>query len=265
VATISRLALVPILALAVAAAAGAEPGTVEEIDACVRANRPADASVAALTFRARDRVGAATEKSATLSWKRFDDGLSRVVLRFHYPNDLRGSAVLLVEKGDAEPDMFMCLPALGKVRRVTTRMVSSSLFGTDFSYEDFQRLQGYSRSLASRRLGDTDFAGRPAWVVERRFAEDSGSAYERIVDTIDRETCVPLQTESFEVGGRLRKVLSSDPAKIERVDGLWVPRSLRMRDVLDETETELVVEKVEVDEPIPRKVFSRADLDRNCR
>ena len=253
-----------VLAIGLATSAAAEPETVEEIDACIRANRPEQTSVATLTFRAMDRVGSVTEKSGTLTWKNFDNGLSRVVLRFHYPNDLRGSAVLLIEKKEKLPDMFMCLPALQKVRRVTTRMVSSSMFGTDFSYEDFQRLQGYSQSLTSRRLEDAVVAGRPVYVVERTLAADSGSAYERIVDYVDRETCVPLKTESHESGGRLRKALSADPAKIERIEGLWVSRSNVMRDLLDETETSLDVEKIEINERVSRKVFTSTDLERNC-
>jgi hypothetical protein len=265
VATIPRLIPTLILAIGLASvAAAAELETAEEIDACISANRPEQTSVATLTFRAKDRVGSVTEKSGTLTWKKFDDGLSRVVLRFHYPNDLRGSAVLLIGKKEKLPDMFMCLPALQKVRRVTTRMVSSSMFGTDFSYEDFQRLQGYSQSLTSRRLEDAVVDGRPVYVVERTLAADSGSAYERIVDYVDRETCVALKTESHETGGRLRKALIADPAKLERIGGLWVPRSSVMRDLLDETETSLEVEKIEIDEKVSRKVFTKTDLERNC-
>ena len=262
---IPRIVPTLILSIGLASAAAAQPETVEEIDACIRANRPEQTSVATLTFRAKDRVGSVTEKGATLTWKEFDDGISRVVLRFHYPNDLRGSAVLLIENEEKAPDMFMCLPALQKVRRVTTHMVSSSMFGTDFSYEDFQRLQGFSQTLTSRRLEDTVVDGRPAFVVERKLAADSGSAYERIVETIDRETCVPLVNESYESGDRLRKVLRSDPAKLERNGGRWVPRSNVMRDLLDETETSLEVEKVEFDEKVSRKVFTKTDLERNCR
>ncbi len=262
--TIARLIPALMLAIGLASAAAAEPETVEEIDACIRANRPKQTSVATLTFRTKDRVGSVTEKSGTLNWKKFDDGLSRVVLRFHYPNNLRGSAILLIEKREKVPEMFMCLPALQKVRRVTTRMVSSSMFGTDFSYEDFQRLQGYSESLTSRRLEDAVFDGRPVYVVERKFADDSGSAYDRIVDYVDSETCVPLKTESHESGGRLRKVLSADPAKLERIGGLWVPRSIVMRDLLDETETSLDVEKIEIDERVSRKALTKTDLERNC-
>ena len=47
-------------------------------------------------------------------------------------------------------DMFMFLPELGKTRRITTQMVQGNMMGTDFSYEDFQRLQGMITSLDAR-------------------------------------------------------------------------------------------------------------------
>ncbi len=256
------LILVSILALQLASAVRAEARSADEVDACIRETRPAETSVLTVSFRSKDRVGAVTEKSATLHWKRFDDDLSRIVLRFRYPSDVRGSAVLLIEAKERAPEMFMCLPALQKVRRVTTHMVSSSMFGTDFSYEDFQRLQGYTVSAAKLRLEDAVVAGRPAFVVERTLGTDS--AYERIVDFVDQETCLPLRTESYERGGRLRKVLTADPAAFELSGSVWVAKSVLMRDLLDETETALLVEKIEIDTRIKKKVFFARDLEARC-
>ena len=259
------LILASILALQSASVVRSETRSADEIDACIRKNRPAESSVLTISFRSKDRFGAVTEKSGTLSWKRFDNDLSRIVLRFQYPNDVRGSAVLLIEAKERAPEMFMCLPALQKVRRVTTHMVSSSMFGTDFSYEDFQRLQGYTASAAKLRLEDAVVADRPAFVVERTLGTDSGSAYDRIVDFVDQETCLPLRTESYERGGRLRKVLTADPAAFEFSGSVWVAKSTLMRDLLDGTETALLVEKIEIDTKIKRKVFSMRDLDARCR
>ncbi len=253
------------LALQPAPAVRAESRSADEIDSCIRKNRPTETSVLEVSFRSKDRIGGITEKSGTLSWKRFDGDLSRLVLRFRYPNDVRGAAVLLIEAKERAPEMFMCIPALQKVRRVTTRTVSSSLFGTDFSYEDFQRLQGYTASVSKLRLEDAVLADRPAFVVERTLEPDAGSAYGRIVDFVDQETCLPLRTESYERGGRLRKVLTADPAAFEFSGSVWVARSMLMRDLLDETETALLVEKVEIDTKLNRKVFSTRDLEARCR
>ena len=71
--------------------------------------------------------------------------MSKVVLKVLEPPDLRDTGVLFIEKKDDPADMFIYLPDLEKVRRVTTRMLSGSLFGSDFTYEDFQQIQGMAR------------------------------------------------------------------------------------------------------------------------
>ena len=60
-----------------------------------------------------------------------------MLLRVHEPADLEGAGLLLLEKSD-RTDMFIYLPDLKKVKRVTSHMLSGSLFGSDFSYEDFE-------------------------------------------------------------------------------------------------------------------------------
>jgi len=252
-------------ALALAAAAGARPATLEELEACVRGNRPPESSVQTVLFRTRDRADRTSESRARIYWKRFDDGLSQAMLRMSDPPTQRGAGVLMIEKKDARADLFMYLPELGRARRVTARMVSGSLFGTDFSYEDFERLQGYARDPQSEMRDGGELDGRPVVAVESRPAPDSGSAYERSVTLFDAETCVPLESRFYERGEEPRKVLRADPARVEEQGGRHVPRLLRMQDLRDGTSTELVVEEIDLDADVPRKIFSQRELESGGR
>ena len=251
-------------ALALSSPARGAP-TAEELEACIRANEPEESSVQTVLMRTRDRADQVSESRAKIYWKRFDDGLSRVMLRMTDPPTQRDSAVLMIEKKDAKADLFMYLPELRRVRRVTTRMVSGSLFGTDFSYEDFERLQGYARDQVSEIRGPEDRDGRSVLVVESRPATDAGSAYERSVTVLDAETCVALESSFYEQGDEPRKVLRADPAKIEERDGRHFPRQVTMTDLRDGTSTEVVAEELEVDVSIPRKMFSQRELESGAR
>ena len=155
----------------------------------------------------------------------------------------------------------MYLPALDKVKRITNRMVSGSMFGTDFSYEDFERLQGLADDAELERLADTTIDGQTVLVTRSKPREDSGSTYERIVTYVDPETCVPLKTEFWEPGERLRKVSTVDREKVEREGKSWIPRELLMRDLRDETETRLVIDEIAVGVEIHRKMFSSRELE----
>ena len=256
------IVLAALLAVGLPAAA-VEPGaTASEIRSCVEANLPKETSVQTVVFRAHDRMGTITEAQATIYWRKFEDGLSRVLIRFVSPADLRGASVLLLERSKDERDIFMYLPALEKVKRITSHMMTGSMFGTDFSYEDFEHFVDYAGEATPARLTDAMVDGKPAFVLESRPGEKEASGYRRIVETIDPETCVRLKTELYEAGDRLRKVASSDRSAILRVKDLWYAPTLLLRDLRDETQTELSIEKIEVGVEIPKKMFSQSELTR---
>jgi outer membrane lipoprotein-sorting protein len=82
---------------------------------------------------------------------------------------------------------------------------------------------------------------------------------------IDKETCVPLRTESYERGDELRKLLTADSSTITREGALWVPRQQTMKDLRDQTQTDLVIEQIEIDAKIHRKMFSARELEAGAR
>jgi Outer membrane lipoprotein-sorting protein len=262
-AALAGAALAVLLLLGLAAPAvrsDPTPETAREIEDCARATLPRDSSIQTVFLSARDRAGGSRDLRARIYWKRFDDGRSRVLLRVTDPPDMRGAGLLFVEK-ETRNDTFLYLPALRRVRRVTTRMVSSTLFGTDLSLEDFERLQGLARGPDPTRLPDGVVRDRPVYVLEAELGNGADSAYERIVSYIDRETCVPLRVEYYEPGGRLRKAIEADPAQIVSAGGARVPRHLSATDLRDDTSTEIVVEEIEVGAPVSRHLFSARFLE----
>jgi len=235
--------------------------TVEEIQACNDDNLPERTSIETVSLQAKDRIGAITTSKAKLYWRRFDDGLSKVMMRFFAPPDLRNSALLMLENEKRANDLFIYLPELGRVKRITSRMTSSSMFGTDFSYEEFERLQGMATRSPSVLLGNRSIEGRPAYLIEMRPTEESKSAYERIRSFIDHETCTVLRSEFYERGDAPRKVLSAVVSSItHEAEDVWVVRRFVMRDLRDETETEMVIESVEIGIDISQKTFSEREL-----
>jgi hypothetical protein len=243
-----------------AAAVNIEVGEdLEEITDCVKANRPRLSAEQSVTLRTLDRTGSARVSNATIYWQQFDEN-SKALIRFTAPADLRGSALLLIQKGE-RADMFMYLPELRRVRRVTKRSVSGSMFGTDFSYEDFERFQGFAGDGEARRLPDEEIEGRKVFVVEGKPSRGEESAYDRIVSFVDQERCIPLHTELYEKGERLRKVMVMPSGKITREAESWVPRLVLVKDLVNQTQTELLVDEIELDKKLPRKLFSASHLE----
>lgn len=233
-----------------------DAGTVE-VEACLRRNLPERSSEQRVRFEATDRMGGSRKLAGRVFWRKGEDGLSKSLIRLEEPPDLRGSAYLLLERAD-DVDIFVYLPEYQKVRRVTPHTLSGSLFGTDFSYEDMRRLRHLLEHTGSTRLPDTEQGGRRAYALRLAPPEDSG--YGQVLAWIDVETCVLLKLELYGRGGALAKVLTTDPATLEKSGALWVAKAFTLRDLEEQTETRLEFGAIEVDGDVPERLFSERAL-----
>jgi outer membrane lipoprotein-sorting protein len=256
---VGKLAALAIAAAALAPLARAEGLDIAPARACLERNAPKTTVSFRAEFVKIDRVGGERTSRATVWGKKLADGLRRVVLRFDRPTEMRGTAMLMIESANGPSDFYVWSPDDRKVRRVAGRS-NSGLFGTDFSYDDFENWRTFQRHGTAERLPDAEVAGRAVFVVATKPGSPEESAYERIVTSVDQETCAVLQVDSFEPGGRLRKVLHADPAKVVKVGALAVATAIELEDKIDETHTRVSLDKVELDSAIPDSRFRPTDL-----
>jgi outer membrane lipoprotein-sorting protein len=227
------------------------------IKSCLQRNLPQTTSAQSIELRARDRSGYEQVLEADVYWKRYAEDQARVMMYFREPVDIRGARFLVIEK-QPQNDMYIYMPSLFKVRRVTSRNISNSIMGTDFSYEDFERIQGILSDVKAEQFPDDTLAGRPVYVLMSYPPESSG--YVKVATYIDKESCVPLKTELYESGHVLRKQLSVDPAAIEHQAGIYYPRELVVKDLKQKTETRLIVRNVSIGTELGNDLFDADKL-----
>ncbi|MCP4006744.1 MAG: outer membrane lipoprotein-sorting protein [bacterium] len=244
----------------------AEPlKSLEDVDACIHANIPKKTSVQTIEFVTRDKLAFERTTRGKIYARRADDSLRQILMIFTRPQDLRGTQYLMLEAKDHVPDMYIYTRELRKAKRITGRSASGSMFGTDFSFEDFQRMQLLNQPGSSKLLENTVVMDRPAYVIETKPDPSEKSSYEAITAYWDQETCVALKTESYERGHRLRKVLTCDPEQIQQHENIWACQSVLMEDIRDATQTRLLIETMEVGIPIKNRTFSVTGLGKNVR
>ena len=227
--------------------------------ACLERNAPKTTISFRAEFTKVDRVGGERTNRADVIGKQMGDGLRRIVVRFDKPPEMRGTAMLMIESATGPSDFYVYSPDERKVRRVQGRG-NSGLFGTDFSYDDFENWRTFQKHGKTERLADATLAGRPVYVVESAPAPGEQSMYEKVVTSVDRETCVVLEIDSYEPGGKLRKVLRADPAKVQAVGALNVATAFELEDKIDETKTRVALSQVKLDAALPDSRFRPADL-----
>lgn len=231
-----------------------------EVRACVDRAIPGHTLKQQLTVQVIDGTDAARESSGVLYWKRHDDGLSKVFFRIEKSAQYQGVAVVMSEVPDGrEPTINMYSPELRRERRINSAALAGPLLGTDFSYEDFALLQHIGTGGSVRRLADGEVDGHPVYVIET-LPDPEISSYSRIQTALDKQWCLPMQTQFFAHNGKLLKEMAIDREAVKKLGENWAPYRIVMRNLKQNSRTVLVVDSAEAEVPIPDSQFTAATL-----
>ena len=109
-----------------------------------------------------DAKGMTSEKRWTFD-RLGSHGLSKSVIRFTSPAEVRGVALLIVNHPDRPSDQWMWTPAIERDRRIALQDRSTRFFGTDFSFEDLEErdVDQYDYAL----LGEEVVDGVACWKI----------------------------------------------------------------------------------------------------
>ena len=233
-----------------------------EIEACIRKNGPDTTAIQSIRLLSEGYMDEEKTLSAKVFWKYQPDGTSNLLAVFDEPDDILGSRLLFLEN-KTENEIYLYMPALFKVRRIRSDRISSSMYGMDFSYEDFQWLYNMLSTAVAEQRPDVTIDGEAMYAFAVIPAAGEGSLYETIYSYFDKKFCVIRKVEFFEPGNKLRKVLMVRPEAVKEVNGKLIPHKFLMRDIKEESETELTVLAVQVDPPIDDALFDPAKLKKH--
>ena len=201
------------LAAAAAAAAGAAPPAVGQApqDRGLEIAREADRRQsgfgdysADLEMLLRNRQGQESLRRLRIRILEQKDDGDKGWVYFEEPADVKGTALLTFSHKTGNDDQWLFLPALSRVKRISSTNKTGPFMGSEFSYEDIssQEVEEYTY----RYLRDEDLEGRAAFVVERR-AVDPRSGYTREVAWVDREHYYTMKVDYYDRKDELLKTL----------------------------------------------------------
>ena len=232
---LSLVLALPGLALATPAA---------EVLGCARGNLPTSLRVQDIEFTTTSAEGSSSRLKARLHTRQQagKDGGVRAMLRVQSPENLTGASYLVREAASyADEGLYVWLPSVKRVRRISGEFADGALLGTDFSYNDFKHLQNVYGGLAVAREAVAEkLQQREVWLVAFKPAAGVKSAYSEVQSWVDRESCLPLQIRYF-ADGKLRKQLRVPVAALKKVDRYWYPSLVEMQDLSTGSSTSLRV------------------------
>jgi len=144
----------------------------------------------------RNRQGQESERLIRLRVLEVPGDGDKSLTIFDTPRDVKGTAFLTYSHKVDDDDQWLYLPALKRVKRISSNNKSGSFMGSEFTYEDVasEELEKYTYLW----LRDEDLDGRPCFVVERRPVDTRNSGYSRQVSWIDQEEYRTWKTEFYD-------------------------------------------------------------------
>ena len=126
---------------------------------------------------------------------------------FDRPQDVKGTALLTFSHKQGPDDQWLYLPALKRVKRISSSNKSGPFMGSEFAYEDIssQEVEKYTYKY----LRDETVDGEPMYVFER-YPVDPKSGYTRQVVWMDKSEFRERRIDYYDRKNSLLKTLTFD-------------------------------------------------------
>ena len=159
-------------------------------------------------------------KTRKLAMARKDYGKdNRSLIFFTEPADVKGTSFLTWNYSEKEEsDQWLFLPALNRVKRISTSGKSKSFMGSDFSYEDFEKrsLQKDSWHLSGEeKIGDTF-----CYIIEGISKNISETISKRKV-WVRKDNFLIIKTDLYDSEGTILKRFTTD--EMSTIQGCGAP------------------------------------------
>jgi len=153
---------------------------------------------------ASGRSSVRTMRVSTLEVAGTQDG-DKTLVQFSEPRDIAGTMLLSYSHFTEDDDQWLYLPALKRVKRISSSNKSGPFVGSEFAYEDIlsQEHQRYTHKW----LRDEDCGEGRCFVVER-VPKDENSGYTRQLVWIDQQHYRPMRLDYYDRKNEPLKSLS---------------------------------------------------------
>jgi len=153
-----------------------------------------------------------------------DDGDKSLVI-FDSPRDVKGTAFLTFSHKVGDDDQWLYLPALKRVKRISSRNKSGSFMGSEFAYEDIssQEIEKYTYKW----IRDEIYEGQGCFVVEFYPVDKKNSGYIRQTTRIDKGEYRVWKVDYYDRKNSLLKTLTIKGYK-KYLDKYWRADEMNM-------------------------------------
>ncbi len=194
----------------------------------------------------RDMVGKTLEK----------EGGDKSMMEFLSPADVKGTKLLTYQHVDKDDDQWLYLPALKRIKRISSRNKTGSFMGSEFSYEDIsaQEVDKYTYPGESKEVP----CGDQTCYEGERIPKDKNSGYTKQITWIDTKNFLVQKVDYYDRKKSLLKTAVFSDYK--KIDGIWRVGKIDMKNHQNDKETILIWVDDKVKTSLKDKDFNKRVL-----
>lgn len=212
-----------------------------------------------MTMRTMNASGQERVRVINMQSKTGTDGLTKRLLRFVSPADVKGTAFLIIENKDRDDDRLLYLPALHKVRRIASSGRGGSFMGSDFSYNDLGRPK--LKESSHRLLRSETVDGVDTYVIES-VPKDKQSVTDlntsKIQSWVRKDNFMTVKALYFDRDGKELKLLTA--GNLQKIGGVWFTLKMEMKNLQEGTKTVIALDEVKVNSGLTDELFTERNL-----
>jgi outer membrane lipoprotein-sorting protein len=215
-------------------------------------------SRASMRMILRNRSGDESTRQIRVETLEQDGDGDKSLTVFDEPADVKGTRFLSFTHKSGPDDQWLYLPALKRVKRISSRNKSGPFMGSEFAYEDIssQEVEKYTY----RYVRDEEYEGQACFVIERDPV-DRYSGYTRQLVWIDKQEYRPQKVVFYDRKNAPLKTLTYSGYQ-QYLDKFWRADEMFMENHQTGKSTRLVWSDYRFKTGLTERDFDRNSLKR---
>ena len=222
-------------------------------------NRPvgedmtADLTMTLINSSGKERIRKITQFSTD-----FGD-VEKKIMFFISPADIKNTSFMnwSYDEKDKDDDQWIYLPALKKIKRISSDSKSDYFMGSDFTYDDLgdrKPSDDKHRLLREEKLDGEDY-----YVVES-IPKDEDYMYSKTITWVIKDKWIGYKKEFYDEDGDLLKILQVKDS--QKIDGFWIIVDTMMENIQKEHKTVMELKNIKIDTGISKSKFTERMMTR---
>ncbi len=188
--------------------------------------------------------------------------VEKKIMFFIKPADVRNTSFMNWSYDDPnkDDDQWIYLPALKKVKRISSDSKGDYFMGSDFTYDDLGDRK--PNEDTHKILREEKLNGEDCYVIES-IPKDEEYMYSKTVTWIIKDKWIGLKKEFYDEDGEFLKTLTVQ--KYDKINGYWIITGIKMDNVQKKHQTIMKLSNVKINVGIPANKFTERMMKRGLK